>query len=398
MTGRQASLLLVGWDGGGAVQPFLGLGRRLAARGHRVDLMGTATLGDRVRRAGLPFHPFRRATSWSPEPGQPIERNLPAFTLHLLGPEMAYDTMDAIERLHPDTVVIDHMAVGALCGAERTGAATAVLVHNLYRPWLDGDYAAEWARGRFIVNGGRAKIGLDALDGPGSYHTELWSRADLVLVNCPAQLDEPPEPLPKNTHYVGPIFADPRAPAAGAPVPEPNRTPLVLVSLSSTYMAQESLAQRVLDAFEGLGARAVVTLGEGLDPAGFRAPPGVTVERFVPHARLLPSVDAVVSHGGLLTVQDALAHGVPVVCLPGGRDNYQNAARAQACGAGIALDAEAEPSRIREAIGEVLAEPGYARAARDMAGHIAECADGARAVARIERLAAAATRARSPRS
>ena len=63
------------------------------------------------------------------------------------------------------------------------------------------------------------------------------------------------------------------------------------------------------------------------------------IERYLPHSAVLPRCDVVVSHGGSGTVIGALAAGLPSVVLPMGADQPLNAARCEALGVGVALDA-----------------------------------------------------------
>ena len=63
-------------------------------------------------------------------------------------------------------------------------------------------------------------------------------------------------------------------------------------------------------------------------------PTNVVVERFVPQAEVLPRSAAVVCHGGSGTVLASLAHGVPLLCLPRGADQFANAANLERVGAG----------------------------------------------------------------
>ena len=67
----------------------------------------------------------------------------------------------------------------------------------------------------------------------------------------------------------------------------------------------------------------------------------------------------------------ALASGLPQVCLPRGADQFANADRVRAVGAGVRLLAdEVTPERLRAAVTAVLADPAYARAARLMKAEI----------------------------
>ena len=58
-----------------------------------------------------------------------------------------------------------------------------------------------------------------------------------------------------------------------------------------------------------------------------RPPPNVVVTAFVPQAREFPYGAASVSQGGHGTVMQALAHGIPLVCLPRCGDQPEVAAR-----------------------------------------------------------------------
>jgi UDP:flavonoid glycosyltransferase YjiC (YdhE family) len=68
----------------------------------------------------------------------------------------------------------------------------------------------------------------------------------------------------------------------------------------------------------------------------------------------------VIGHGGLGTVLRALAHGVPQLLLPLGRDQGFNAGRVEQLEAGIRLPTDAPPGRIQTALRALLTDPRYA--------------------------------------
>jgi MGT family glycosyltransferase len=162
----------------------------------------------------------------------------------------------------------------------------------------------------------------------------------------------------------------------------------VLVSLSSTVMSHEQeLLQRAADALGRLPVRGLVTTGPAVDPAAIRAPANVLVRRWVRHADVLPSCSAVLTHGGHGTVIKALTAGVPLVVVPLGRDQPDNAARVLHAGAGLRLSKKAGVPALREAIGRVLDEPRYRAAARRMAATLAAERDENLVVDELERAA-----------
>jgi UDP:flavonoid glycosyltransferase YjiC (YdhE family) len=149
----------------------------------------------------------------------------------------------------------------------------------------------------------------------------------------------------------------------------------VVVSLSTLQQGQAPLLQRLLDAIAPLPVRALVTLGP-LDSVAFHAPPNAVLERFVPHAAVLPQAALLVTQCGMGGITKALAHGVPLVCLPLVGDQPDNAARVVARGAGVRLAPDASPEQIRAAILRVLAEPRFRAEAQRLAGVLAD-EDGA---------------------
>ena len=93
-------------------------------------------------------------------------------------------------------------------------------------------------------------------------------------------------------------------------------------------------------------------------------------------------------HGGSGSVLGALAHGLPLVLLPMGADQPQNAQRCAALGAGRVLDViAATPDDVRDAVSAVLSEPSYRAAAERLRDELAALPGPEHAVALVERLA-----------
>ncbi len=89
---------------------------------------------------------------------------------------------------------------------------------------------------------------------------------------------------------------------------------------------------------------------------------------------------------GLLAVADLI--GVPLVLVPLGRDQPDNAARVVHAGAGIRLRKNASVSVLRAAVGRVIDDPSYRAAAGVMAARLGAERDENRVVDELERVAA----------
>lgn len=82
---------------------------------------------------------------------------------------------------------------------------------------------------------------------------------------------------------------------------------------------------------------------------------------------MLPHTRLVVTHAGHGTVMAAASAGVPMVCVPMGRDQVSVAARVTRHGLGVSVQPEGTVEELRCAIIQTLRDPAYERAARRMA-------------------------------
>jgi MGT family glycosyltransferase len=154
-----------------------------------------------------------------------------------------------------------------------------------------------------------------------------------------------------------------------------DQRPFVVVSASTTYQHQRDLLQRVIDALAGMPVRVLVTVGPALDIESFPQHANVALRSFVPHSQVVPQADLVITHGGHGTVMTALANGVPVLCLPMGRDQADVAARAVWRGAGLSMSARSKPDAISRTVMRMLADQRFRVGAQRVADEIPR-ADG----------------------
>ena len=134
----------------------------------------------------------------------------------------------------------------------------------------------------------------------------------------------------------------------------------------------------------------------GSGSASSTAKRACTAASFCAHSGVMRAASAVVTHGGHGTVMRALAHGLPLLCLPMGRDQDDVAARVVARGAGLRLSAGASAAEIRVALGRLLVEPSYQAAARALGRAISAEVACSCLVDELERLATPAHRRAPP--
>ena len=406
------------WDGGGTVPPELAVVRALVARGHDVRVIADTVLANEVRATGATHLAWTTAPQrhsrareddfirdW--EVGNPLAAFARVRDRFFCGPAalFANDVQAELRSRRADVVVTSQMLFGAQIGAEAAGVPVVMTCANVYsipgmgQPLFgtgftparsplgrvrDRAMGAVMERlfdsGRTTLNEARISLGLTPL----THTMDQMRRQDTLLL-----IDEAfdfPAAFPANVRYAGaqlddPSWTEPWSPPAGD-------APLVLVAMSSSYQAQDQVLRRVTAALGTLPVRGVVTTGPALDPSTIETTEHVQVVRSAPHAEILPRASVVVTHGGHGTVVKGLAAGVPLLVLPMGRDQADNAARVTARGAGLRLKHGASSRRIAAAVQRLLNDDHFRAAARRMGAHIRATAGPRVAVEFIEARAA----------
>lgn len=407
-------------DGGGTVPPEVGAVRRLVERGHDVRVLAEDSMAPEVRATGATLVPWRTAPNRPDrDPANDPLKDWEAPSLlaqardmgdHLIAgpaPDYARDVLAAVDDERPDLVVTSVFAFGAMIAAQSRDVPFDVLIPNVYAlptpgrtPFGAGLKPAHGPLGRLRdramtglstrvfdrytrerLNALRADLGL----GPLARSWEQMSAARRQLVMTSPAFDLP-GPLPPNARYVGPVLDDPSWADDVPWAAPPGVDPLVLVALSSTFQDQAALLRRIVDALATSPVRGIVTTGQGLAPGTVPGAANVAVVASAPHHAVLPDAALVVTHGGHGTLLKALAADCPVVVLPHGRDQGDNAVRVTLREAGVSLPRKASAERISAAVRHVLDDPSYARGAAALGAAIRRDAEHSTLVAELEDL------------
>lgn len=410
------------FEGGGHVPPVLLVARRLQARGHEVLVLSDEANRSQAMAKGLPFESWRRAPNrqaagladdpldeWrSRWPPSIVKRLCKAV---ITGPSAAYaeDTLETCAGFRPDLVVSNELLFGVMAAAEAQDIPLALLTANVWcfptredlPPFGPGftPSSAPWAQRRDAlvreISAGWYDAGLQDLNAtrkglglaPLTRTLQQLETARLVLLGVASAFDfnaDAPAPFA----YAGPLAEAPDwALASGGDPAMSDVLPNVLVSFSTTAQGHEHLLRRAVAALSQMPVQTIVTLGPALRDVRLAPRPNLTVSEHASHDAIVPGCDLVVTHAGHGTVIRPLSHGVPVLCLPTGRDQPENAARVTAAGAGVRLGPGASPRRIRRSAERILGDPSYRLAARRLGDQIAmESDEGLAAARRLEAL------------
>ncbi len=423
-TSAPLNIVVTGWEGGGNVPPVIEAIRAIAERGHKVRLVSDNSMAAEATRAGARHIPWLRAPNRpnrSPDScfvrdwtiADPVEQFRAFAQKIFVGPAASYarDIADVLAEEPADLLVGSDLLFGSVLGAEisRTPAVTlatnisieALPGHPPFGPgFLPARDEAERNRDRDVaamaesmwnsflpsLNASRAALGLEPL----ARTLDQLRYAKRHLLATSAAFDFPTTCLPDNIRYVGPLLQEPdwampieRLDTAGRP--------LVLVSFSTTYQGQDKALESIIEAAAQLPIHAIVTLGKAMEGWRLQDYPNVTVLKSASHDAILARAAAVITHGGHGTTMRSLRHGVPILFLPMGRDQSDNAARVEYLGAGLRLPVTASAAEVAQALHQLVTEPGFAANARKIAAVLAaEEPSISRLVAEIEAVASPA--------
>ena len=167
----------------------------------------------------------------------------------------------------------------------------------------------------------------------------------------------------------------------------PDR-PTVYVTLGTVWNTDLDVFRLLINALRSDDLNLIVTVGRGNDPKDLgRQPDNVIICDFVPQHQILAHCDVVVAHGGSGTVLGALAFGVPLLVVPQGADQWSNAERVVAAGAGLQLvGGEVSSAALRGAVAALMTDPSYRAAAEAIGVEIRSMPPAASALGGLESL------------
>ena len=369
--------------GDGHYHPLLPLARAFAEGGHEVAFATALAVGGRVEAEGFTFlqagiDSIEVAVRLEPFAAEhealPLAERRAFIFSRIFGrieaPAKLEELRAAVREWPPDIVVHESADLAAPIAAAEAGIPS---VHHSFGRALPRDTLA---RATAETDPLWREIGLEPEPYGGMY------RGIYVDIAPPSFQTEP---LPDGVR-VQPLRPVPVAAASAEPLPAwlerlPER-PTVHVTLG-TVVNDLAVFRVLLEGLADVDCNVVATVGRNRDPAELEPlPANARVERYIPQSLLLPHASVVVSHGGSGSTLAALAHGLPMLLVPRGADQFDNAERCVALGAAKRLlPDELTPAAVRSAVESLLAEASYRQRARSIAEEIAAMPGPAEVVA-----------------
>ena len=362
-----AHFILCPFGSGGDVFPFIGLGRLLLARGHRVTAVSMDTFESAIRSAGLDYASIGSKEEFdtfskNPELWKPLRGTLLVFKMAGEAVRPYFDQLKELIRPGEPTLIL---AAGTVFGArlirEKLGVPLvvvhlqpAVFISEFDTPvFLEGfDFLSRLPRflkrlalsipNPMDVGAGpavRRECAAEGVAPPRRIHPDWWHSPDGNLALFPSWFAAPqpdwPQPLYQHTF---PLEDLAKETALGRELERflaAGEKPLVFTAGTANQHGREFFLA-ALDATQRLGRRAVFATRHLPDlPASL--PQNILGLDYVPFSLLLPRAAALIYHGGIGTCSQALAAGIPHLVMAMAHDQPDNASRLRRLGVGDSL-------------------------------------------------------------
>jgi rhamnosyltransferase subunit B len=388
--------LLITFGSSGDVNPFVGIGQALKARGHTVRLATNPYFRKLIQDAGLEFIPvgtvedfeasLNHPDLWHPRRG--LQFVIRSGIIPLLRP--SYDLVESFHKEGPGVVVASLLALGARVAQEKLGvplvtvqlqpiafpslADTPVYSQTDFSRWPRWvKRIAYWIGDRMTdrmldpdFNELRVEKGLHPVFGV----LMKWANSPLLSLGLWPEWFGPPQPdWPPQVRLTGfPLFD------AGAvqSVPEElnaflraGPAPVIFTPGSAMRQGRPFFAESV-KACRLAGARGVL-LTKFPDQIPHPLTDSVRQFGYVPFSQVLPEAAVFVHHGGIGTTSQALAAGIPQIVMPLAHDQPDNAARVKRLGVGEILPpARYTAAKVAALVKKLTTDPGYRTRAAEL--------------------------------
>jgi glycosyltransferase len=301
-----------------------------------------------------------------------------------MGAIMADGLVEVGKTWGADAVVHSAGHVAGLLTARVLGGSS--VLHGVGRPhapfWEALEHMAPVAQRMGVGEVPEADVQIDV--SPPSLEPIIQSSTE-------AAVPDPADPVHQDTEPRRPSISTlwashtPRLPmrfcsySGGANLPrwvlERGSRPRVVATLGTVpqgVYGEGGLMREVILGTADLGIELVVTTaGAELAALPSPLPEHVRLVDWVPLRALLGTCEGIIHHGGQGTMYTAFAAGVPQLVIPAFADTLVNARIAVASGVGSMLEMpEANPGNVGAAVDELLGNPAYLLASRELAWEI----------------------------
>lgn len=350
-------ILLAAVGSHGDVLPFIAIGSELKRRQHEVTLAAPQPFAAMAIRAGLGFHGLGTQTDYDrfmaePKLWRPWGGIEAAFRFFSALTEPTYHWLASNWRPSEGIVVASTMSLGARIAQDKLGLPLAtvhvmpfLLESRHAPPVLPGFPLPSFLSSRFRhwlgLGADKYVIGPAALPSLNAFRNTLslppvrrlrhwWNSPQRVVLAFPDWYAPPQPDWPGQVVQVGfPLadrFGDEDDLGQELTAFLDGGEPPLAFTYGSAMRQAQSFFDTAVRVCERLGCRGVL-LAPQAGQVPMVLPPQILHLPYAPFSRLLPRCSALIHHGGVGTVAQALAAGIPQLVVPVAFDHFDEADR-----------------------------------------------------------------------
>jgi len=398
------------WGSFGDVHPFMALALELQARGYDSVIATSPIYREKVEAQGLGFRPVRPDL---PPPDADTTADIirrvsnarwgPSYLFrHLLIPHLRETYMDTLDAVAGADLLVSHQVpLTAPLVADKTGikwissvlfpiaftsaydpptppqlpALRAVaMTHPFVARTLFG--LGKWTTTSWVepIQRLRKELGLSRSRNPifEGQHSPTLVLALFSKVMAQLQPD-----FPANTLVTGFPFYD-RSDGQEAPNEvlkflDDGEPPILFTLGSSLVWIAKDFYRVSIEAAQKLGKRALLLIGDKRNLPQTKLPDGIAAFDYAPHRLVMPRASVIVHQGGIGTTGQALRSGRPMLIVPFGQDQPDNARRCVRLGVGRTLSYRRYTTpRVVHELSQLLDNPSYREQAAKVGQQVEE--------------------------
>jgi rhamnosyltransferase subunit B len=407
-----AEILLLPFGSAGDVFPFIWLGRQLMARGHRVRMITACLFEEQARKAGIEFISLgdrdefeamiRDPRIWKSGIGTKVVFEFAAKSVEpylaaiescgkvdlMLAPVTAFAGRLAREK-HGIPLITVHLQPAVFLSVHETPLLHPIMrLFNKLPVWCKKlIFALPNPVDLFALPKVRRICEANGVKPPRSLWREWWDSPDGVLALFPAWFAPPQPDWPQNLLQ----WTFPLEDLATEQTLQPElqaflangEQPVIFTPGSANVQASRFFAVAA-EAVKRIGCRAVFVTREPKQVPP-NLPASILTVEYAPFSTLLRHAAVFVHHGGIGTLSQGFAAGVPQLIMAMAHDQPDNADRLERLGAGIGLSVrQFTPERVVGCLKRLLEDVAFRQTSLACAAKIRQVRDPAALLSWIE--------------
>lgn len=373
----------------GHTNPTLEVVRELVSQGHEVVYYSYNMLKEKIEATGAKFiscDDYNMEQKLSPADSVRIGKDLAFSTKILVDTTLALDEMvcEEMQKLRPDCIVADSMAIWGKCVAMKLGipfvSSTTTFAFNRHSAKIMKQSVAQVLK--MIFSMGKIQNDIKRLQAKGypvNNVLDIIQNDDNVntVVYTSPQFQPASETFSDKYVFVGPSIR----PATSQI--EKTHKKLIYISMGTVVNNTVRFYHDCVKAFGDTDYQVIMSVGNLVDMKDFEnLPENIKVCNFVDQMAVLAKADVFISHCGMNSVNESLYYGVPLVMYPQTPEQGGVANRVNQLKAGIILK-KSNAANIRNAVETLLNDEEYRKNAQNISDGFKKCSGAKGAAQKI---------------